>query len=70
MALETNSERSGASSAHSGSPTRGARKRFSQSGVAAGEPAAPRAPAPEVPVLALVVSSVMAPFCAGPEKFR
>ncbi|GGS27382.1 hypothetical protein GCM10010221_26160 [Streptomyces parvus] len=35
MALETNSERSGASSAQSGSETRGARNRFSQSGAAA-----------------------------------
>ncbi|GGW14813.1 hypothetical protein GCM10010264_60470 [Streptomyces globisporus] len=35
MALETNSERSGASSAQSGRETRGARNRFSQSGAAA-----------------------------------
>ncbi|WP_331801530.1 hypothetical protein [Streptomyces sp. CS62] len=33
VAFDTNSERSGASCAHSGSPTRGARKRFSQSGM-------------------------------------
>lgn len=35
VALETNSARCGASSAQSGSDTRGARKRFSQSGMAA-----------------------------------
>lgn len=40
VALETNSARSGASSAQSGSDTRGARKRFSHSGMeAAAEPA-------------------------------
>ncbi|GHF28436.1 hypothetical protein GCM10010359_33600 [Streptomyces morookaense] len=33
VAFEANSARSGASSAHPGSPVRGARKRFSQSGM-------------------------------------
>ena len=33
VAFDTNRERSGASSAQSGSDTRGARKRFSQSGI-------------------------------------
>ncbi len=34
VAFETNSDRAGASSAHSGSETRGALNRFSQSGMA------------------------------------
>ncbi|GGN58398.1 hypothetical protein GCM10012285_54670 [Streptomyces kronopolitis] len=49
VAFETNRERSGASSAQSGSPIRGARKRFSQSGIASAAPpeaaAGPAAPA-------------------------
>ncbi|GAA2921608.1 hypothetical protein GCM10010446_02010 [Streptomyces enissocaesilis] len=52
--MDTNNARSGASSAQSGSETRGALKRFSQSGMdmACADP----------------VLSVIPPFCAAPEQ--
>lgn len=55
VAFDTNRQRSGASSAQSGSDTRGARKRFSQSGM----PSVSRTPGP----LLSLIAPVMRPYC-------
>ncbi|CAM5524660.1 hypothetical protein SALBM135S_06286 [Streptomyces alboniger] len=58
VAFDTNRERCGASSAQSGSDTRGALNRFSQSGMAS------------VPVAFSAPVSLMPPYCLPPPTIR